>query len=210
MSTKPTADWESRSSSTGRKTRSSFRKSTDWIYTTDSSPSDTHYATLVVRIIREALEKMSTSAGDSESCWSSVYNEKEETLSQLHCTREAPSAAPQMCEEALSPPLSTQHIRRLRRKANFFSSWSAKDMNEPELPLLNTQSSHEIVKELAVSYLLLLQRMRAENGKEWVERRKEGKWNDESLLQDTLIYTEKLHAAHCKLSCNYVCNCTIR
>jgi hypothetical protein len=83
-------------------------------------------------------------------------------------------------------------------------------MNEPELPLLNTQSSHEIVKELAVSYLLLLQRMRAENGKEWVERRKEGKWNDESLLQDTLIYTEKLHAAHCKLSCNYVCNCTIR
>lgn len=75
-------------------------------------PSDAHYATLVVHI-REALEKMSTSAGDSESGWSSVYNEKEETLSQLHCTREAPSAAPQMCEEALSPPLSTQHIRRL-------------------------------------------------------------------------------------------------
>lgn len=76
--------------------------------------SDAHYATLVVQIIREALEKMSTSAGDSESGWSSVYNEKEETLSQLHCTREAPSAAPQMCEEVLSPPHnSTQHIRRL-------------------------------------------------------------------------------------------------
>ncbi len=29
-----------------------------------------------------------------------------------------------------------------------------------------------------------------------MERRKEGKWNDESLLRDTLIYTEKLHAAH--------------
>jgi hypothetical protein len=70
-------------------------------------------------------------------------------------------------------------------------------MNEPELPLPNTpQSSHEIVKELAISDLLLLQRMRADNRKEWVERRKEGKWNDESLLRDTLIYTEKLHAAH--------------
>jgi hypothetical protein len=74
-------------------------------------PSDIHYTTLVVQIIREALEKMST-AGDSKSGWSSVYNEKEETLSQLHCTREAPSAAPQMCEEALSPLHSTQHIRR--------------------------------------------------------------------------------------------------
>jgi hypothetical protein len=31
-------------------------------------------------------------------------------------------------------------------------------MNEPELPLLNTQSSHEIVKELAISDLLLLQK----------------------------------------------------
>jgi predicted nucleic acid-binding protein len=69
-------------------------------------------------------------------------------------------------------------------------------MNEPELPLFNTQSSHEIVKELAISDLLLLQRMRADNRKEWVERRKGGKWNDESLLRDTLIYTEKLHAAH--------------
>jgi predicted nucleic acid-binding protein len=69
-------------------------------------------------------------------------------------------------------------------------------MNEPEFPLLNTQSSHDIVKELAISDLLLLQRMRADNRKEWVERSKEGKWNDESLLRDTLIYTEKLHAAH--------------
>jgi hypothetical protein len=69
-------------------------------------------------------------------------------------------------------------------------------MNEPQLPLFNTQSSHEIVKELAISDLLLLQRMRADNRKEWVERRKGGKRNDESLLRDTLIYTEKLHAAH--------------
>jgi hypothetical protein len=35
-------------------------------------------------------------------------------------------------------------------------------MNEPELPLLNTQSSHEIVKKLAISDLLLLQKMRAD------------------------------------------------
>jgi hypothetical protein len=63
---------------------------------------------------------MSTSAGDSESGWSSVYNEKEETLSQLHCTKEARSAAPQMCEEALSPPLSTTHTE-IKKKSKLFS-----------------------------------------------------------------------------------------